>query len=293
VNTGKGSVRAAAGPGKGAGRAAVGASSSPEKSAGQTAVGTASSRDRALLAYTTRLGDNALILAQRMIELVAGYPELEEELANANFALDYIGQARMFYSYAGELEGKGRSEDDFAFLRDENEFHNFLLIEQPSGHFGDSIAKLVLFDSFYLLLLEALTRCSDERIAEIAARAEKEIRYHLRHNTQWLVRLGDGTEASHARVQESIDTLWQYTGELFAADEIDQLFTECFDGPVLGAIQEQWQTHVKAILDEATLTLPGDGWMASGGKQGRHSEHLGYMIAEMQYLQRTHPGASW
>ena len=250
-------------------------------------------KDQVLLNYVLRLGDDALILGQRMVELVAGYPELEEELANANFALDYIGQARMFYTYAGELEGKGRSEDDFAFLRDENEFHNFLLIEQPNGHFGDSIAKLVLFDSFYLLLLEALTRCSDNRIAEIAARAEKEIRYHLRHNAQWLVRLGDGTEESKSRVQESIDSLWQYTGELFAADEIDQVFAESCDGPDLEAMQGQWHINVKAILDAATLTMPEDGWMASGGKQGRHSEHLGFMIAEMQYLQRTHAGANW
>ena len=150
-------------------------------------------KDQALLAYVTRLGDNALVLGQRMIELVAAYPELEEELANANFALDYIGQARMFYAYAGELEGKGRSEDDFAFLRDENEYRNVLLLEQPNGHFGDSIAKLVLFEAFYLQQLEALVQCANKRVAEIAARAEKEIRYHLRHNTQWLIRLGDGT----------------------------------------------------------------------------------------------------
>jgi ring-1,2-phenylacetyl-CoA epoxidase subunit PaaC len=158
----------------------------------------------ALLAYVSRLGDNALILGQRMVELVAAYPELEEELANANFALDYIGQARMFYTYAGELEGEGRTEDDFAFLRDENEFHNYLLLEQPNGHFGDSITKLVLFDTFYLALLEELQKCSDERIREIAARAEKEIRYHLRHNVNWLVRLGDGTDESHEKVQGSV-----------------------------------------------------------------------------------------
>jgi ring-1,2-phenylacetyl-CoA epoxidase subunit PaaC len=246
-----------------------------------------------LLAYITRLGDNALILGQRMVELVAGYPELEEELANANFALDYIGQARMFYAYAGELEGKGRSEDDFAFLRAENEFCNFLLLEQPNGHFGDSIAKLVLYDAYYLLLLEALTQCSEKRVAAIAARAAKEIRYHLRHNSQWLVRLGDGTAESRHRAQASIDTLWQYTGELFAADDIDQAFGDAFNGPDLAVIREQWKANVAAILDEATLAMPEDRWMASGGKQGRHSEHLGYVIAEMQYLQRTHPGATW
>jgi len=250
-------------------------------------------RDKALLAYVSRLGDNALILGQRMVELVAAYPELEEELANANFALDFIGQARMFYAYAGELEGKGRSEDDFAFLRDENEFRNYLLIEQPNGHFGDSIGKLVLFESFYLLLLEALAHCSDERVVAIAARAEKEIRYHLRHNTHWFVRLGDGTSESCERVQHSVDKLWQYTGELFAPDEIDNIFEAEFNGPDLFHIRETWEKNVANIFADATLVMPEDQWMASGGKQGRHSEHFGYMIAEMQYLQRTHPGANW
>ena len=250
-------------------------------------------KDQALLAYVTRLGDNALILGQRMVELVAAYPELEEELANANFALDYLGQARMFYTYAGELEGKGRTEDDFAFLREEREFRNLLLLEQPNGHFGDSIARLVVYDAYYLLLLGALRECADIRIAEIATRAEKEIRYHLRHNSQWLVRLGDGTELSHERAQGSVDTLWQYTGELFAADEIDDIFAQEFNGPNLYAIREQWQFDVRAILDEAKLVMPEDGWMASGGKDGRHTEHLGYLIAEMQILQRTYPGANW
>jgi len=250
-------------------------------------------KDRALLAYVTRLGDNALVLGQRMIELVALYPELEEELANANFALDYIGQARMFYSYAGELEGQGRSEDDFAYLRDEFEFRNLLLLEQPNGHFGDSIARLVLFELFYLGQLGALTRCTDERLAGIAARAEKEIRYHLRHNTQWLVRLGDGTDESHTRAQTSIDALWPYTGEMFDADEIDTIVERAFGGPNLEALQERWRADISAILVNATLELPQDSWMASGGKEGRHSEHFGYMIAEMQSLHRAHPGATW
>jgi ring-1,2-phenylacetyl-CoA epoxidase subunit PaaC len=250
-------------------------------------------KDQALLAYVTRLGDNALILGQRMIEFVAAYPELEEELANANFALDYIGQARMFYTYAGELEGQGRSEDDFAFLRDEHEFRNLLLIEQPNGHFGDSIARLVLFEAFYLAQLEALTKCADRRVMEIATRAEKEIRYHLRHNTQWLVRLGDGTGESHEKVQRSVDELWRYTGEMFAADDVDTIMEKAWDGPNLEAIRERWQADVDAILVNATLSKPGDESMASGGKAGRHTEHLGYVIAEMQYLQRTHPGASW
>lgn len=249
--------------------------------------------DSAKLAYVARLGDNALVLGQRMIEMVAAYPELEEELANANFALDYIGQARMFYTYAGELEGKGRGEDDFAFLRDEHEFRNLLLLEQPNGHFGDAVAKLVLFDLFYLLQLEALKACADTRIAEIATRAEKEIRYHLRHNTQWLVRLGDGTEFSHRRAQASLNDLWRYTGELFAADAIDEIFAAEFRGPDLDAIRKRWTTDVATILDTATLAMPEDGGMAVGGKQGRHSEHFGFLITEMQFLQRRYQAAKW
>ena len=250
-------------------------------------------KDDALIAYATRLGDNALILAQRMIEVVTLYPELEEELANANFSLDYIGQARLFYSYAGNLEGKDRDEDDFAYLREGHEYRNVLLVEQPNGHFGDMMARQLLFESFYLLQLEATERCSDPGLAEIAARAVKEIRYHLRHVSLWVVRLGDGTDESRVRMQQSIDDHWQFTGELFAADEIDDVIRDVINGPDLNEIHDQWHGNVANVLEEATLTKPVDAWMASGGKQGRHSEHLGFLLAEMQYLQRSHPGASW
>ena len=244
-------------------------------------------------AYATRLGDNALVLGQRMIELVAASPELEEELANANFSLDYIGQARMFYTYAGECEGAGRTEDDFAFLRPEHEYRNLLLVEQPNGHFGDSTVRAVLFESWYVLLLDALTQCSDERIAAIAARAIKEVRYHLRHSGRWLVRLGDGTDESHARVQVSLDDLWRYSGEMFVVDELDDDMQKQFNGPDLAAIESQWRENVASLVAEATLELPGDQWMVSGGKQGMHTEHFGYLLAEMQNLQRTYPGAEW
>lgn len=244
-------------------------------------------------AYATRLGDNALVLGQRMIELVAASPELEEELANANFSLDYIGQARMFYTYAGECEGAGRTEDDFAFLRPENEYRNLLLVEQPNGHFGDSTVRAVLFESWYVLLLEALTRCTDEGIAAIAERAIKEVRYHVRHSGQWLVRLGDGTEESHARAQASLDNFWRFTGEMFAPDELDEQMRESLNGPDLTAIEPQWRKNVAAIVAEATLELPGEQWMASGGKQGKHTEHFGFLLAEMQHLQRAYPGAEW
>ena len=246
-----------------------------------------------LAAYTSRLGDNALILGQRMIELVAAGPELEEELANANFALDYIGQARMFYTYAGELENDGRDEDDFAFRRREDEYRSLLLVEQPNGHFGDSLVRQFLFEAFYVHLLDALTRCADEGISEIAARAIKEVRYHLRHSSQWLVRLGDGTEESHARVQTSLDNLWRYTGEMFTPDELDDAMRAGFNGPHLEIIEAEWRKDVSRVVAEATLALPQDEWMASGGKQGRHTEHFGYLLAEMQHLQRTYPGASW
>lgn len=246
-----------------------------------------------LAAYAMRLGDNALILGQRMIELVAASPELEEELANANFALDYIGQARMFYTCAGECEGAGRDEDDLAFLRPEHEYRNLLLVEQPNGHFGDSIVRQVLFESWYLALLDVLTRCSDEGISDIAARAFKEVRYHLRHSSQWLVRLGDGTEESHARVQKSLNDLWRFTGEMFAPDELDDEMRASFNGPHLEVLELQWRLDVAAIVAEATLELPDDQWMVSGGKQGRHTEHFGFLLAEMQHMQRTFPGATW
>jgi len=251
------------------------------------------STDPRLIDYVLRLGDNALVLGQRMLEVVAAYPELEEELANANFALDYIGQARLFYSYACQLEGNGRSEDDMAFLRREQEFRNLLLVEQPNGHFGDTIVRQVLFDVYYLALLEALKHCKDTGISEIAARAEKEVRYHLRHGAQWLVRLGDGTEESHDRVQRSLEQLWRYTGEMFAADELDAYMLSSYDGPDLEAIGEQWREQVGAIVAEATLLLPADQVMTSGGKQGIHTETFGYLIAEMQSLPRSYPGVTW
>lgn len=251
------------------------------------------SPDKALLRYVLRLGDNALVLGQRMIERVTHEPELEEELANANFALDYIGQARMFYSYAGELEGEGHDEDYFAYRRDGHEFGNFLLVEQPNGHFGDSIARQVLFETYYVLQLEALADCSDEHLAGIAARALKEIRYHLRHARQWLVRLGDGTDESHAKMQDALERHWRYCGELFDGDEVDAAFARHFDGPDPARIGEQWHRDVRELLSEATLNEPESPYMKAGGRRGVHSEHFGYLIAEMQHLQRAYPGATW
>jgi ring-1,2-phenylacetyl-CoA epoxidase subunit PaaC len=251
------------------------------------------SKKDTLIAYLLRLGDNAMVLGQRLTEIVAAGPELEEELANANIALDYLGQARMFYAYAGELEGKDRGEDDFAFLREEGEFRNLLLVEQPNGHFGDTIARQVLFDIFYQLQLEMLQACSDERLTEIAAKSVKEIRYHLRHGRQWMIRLGDGTDESHQRITDSVQHLWMYAGEMFNTDALDNAMRREWNGPDLPLLRERWHAEVVDMLSEATIPLPQGEWSAEGGKQGLHTEHFGYLIAEMQHLQRVHPGLSW
>lgn len=246
-----------------------------------------------LFAYLIRLADNALILAQQLGDWVGKGPELEEEIAMANFALDYIGQARMLYSLAGEVEGKARTEDDLAFLRDGMDFHNILLVEQPNGDFATTIARQFYFESFYQLQLKALENSSEPRLAEIAVKASKEIRYHLRHTRLWLMRLGEGTPESHRRMQTAIDELWRYTGEMFTADEIDDWATESGIGPNPADLRGDWDNYLSAALAEATLTRPDDTWMASGGKQGTHSEHLGFLLADMQFLQRAYPGASW
>ena len=252
-----------------------------------------SGENEALLTYVLRLGDTALVTGQRMTERVTGEPELEEELANANFALDYIGQARMYYSYAGELEGCGRTEDDFAFLRDSQAFRNLLIAELPNGDFADSIVRQVLFESFYVLQLEALAGCSDRRLAEIGARGFKEIRYHLRHASNWLVRLGGGTEESHRRAADALARHWRYTGEFFAGDAVDDVLQTACAGPDLGAIEAAWRTNVEALLRDATLAMPAPGPWQAGGRVGIHSEHLGYLVAEMQHLHRAYPGVRW
>jgi ring-1,2-phenylacetyl-CoA epoxidase subunit PaaC len=247
----------------------------------------------ALLTFVLRLGDNALVQGQRMTECVTREPELEEELANANFALDYVGQARLFYQYAAELDGGDGDEDFYAFRRDAQAFQNFLLLEQPNGDFGDQVVRQFLFEAFYLELLAQLVTGRDRRLAEIAVRAEKEIRYHLRHARAWLVRLGDGTDESHARVQASLERYWRYAGEFFAVDDSD---TSAFDALGIdgnAAIETPWREAVAAAIAEATLETPDVPWIRRGGRQGEHSEHLGYLVAEMQHLQRAYPEAAW
>ncbi len=228
--------------------------------------------------------DDALILGHRLSEWTGHAPILEEELALANIALDLIGQARLFYAYAGEFTG--HSEDQLAYLRDALAWRNCLLVELPNGDFAFTIARLLLFAAFADPFWRAATASPDSTIAATAAKAEKETAYHLRHSAEWLIRLGDGTDESHRRAQTAVDDLWPYTGELFADDEGDVM-------PHPSSLRDTWNGTVDAALARATLARPKDGWMQSGGRAGRHTEHLGYLLADLQYLQRTYPGATW
>jgi ring-1,2-phenylacetyl-CoA epoxidase subunit PaaC len=250
-------------------------------------------RAQALFRYVLRLGDLSLVLGQRLGEWVGHSPALEEDLGLANIALDLIGQARLLLTYAGEIEGRGRGEDEIAFLRDHGEYLNAILVEQPNGDFGRTIVRQVLVDAFQLELYERMTMSTDPRLAAIAAKSAKEVRYHLRYSGGWLVRLGDGTEESHARVQSALEALWPYTRELFAADELDDMMADLGVAPRLPEVQAGWIRRIEEILSEATLTRPEDRPYSWHGKRGQHSEHLGYILTEMQHLQRSHPGARW
>src|SRR5213080_1867613 len=241
--------------------------------------------DRTLFDYLLRLADSDLILAQRLGEWLGHGPVLEEDIAFANVGLDLLGQARMWFAYASEVEtrmnGRGRTEDELALLRDGGDFRNLLLVEQPNGNYADTIARQFYFDVWHELLLTRLERSADARIAEIAAKALKEVTYHVERSTDWIIRLGDGTDLSRARMQAAIDALWPYTGEMFTADDTDRALMEgvaCDPESLLGP----WRERVGAVLSEATLTLPSAEWMQRGGKQGVHTEHLGHVLAEMQ-----------
>lgn len=246
-----------------------------------------------LFRYVLRLGDLTLVLGQRLGEWVGHAPALEEDLGLANTALDLIGQARLLLRYAGEVEGRGRSEDDLAFLREQGEYSNPILAEQPNGDFGQTIVRQVLIDAFQLELYERLQSSADQQLAAIAAKAVKETRYHLRYSGGWLVRLGDGTQESRARTQAALDKLWPYTVELFAEDAVDLAMANSGVAPRLTDVRAAWVPRIEELLREATLDRPPDRPYSWFGKRGEHSEHLGYMLAEMQHLQRTHPGARW
>jgi ring-1,2-phenylacetyl-CoA epoxidase subunit PaaC len=243
--------------------------------------------------YVLRLADTNLVLAQRLGEWVGHAPALEEDLGLANVALDLLGQARLLLAHAGELEGRGRDEDALAYLREESEYLNLTLVEQPNGDFGRTIVRQFLFDAWQHALYEALERSSDAKLAAIAAKAIKESRYHLRYSSGWLIRLGDGTPESHARVADALARLWPFTSELFDADDVDCAASEAGIGPAPGTLADTWNRTVDGVLAAATLARPPAAAFAWHGKQGRHSEHLGYLLAEMQSLHRAHPGATW
>ena len=244
-----------------------------------------------LFAFAVRRADDALVLGHRLSEWTGRAPLLEEELALANLALDLIGQARELYALAGEIAGDGRDEDDLAYLRTDREYSNILLVELPRGDFAFTIARQFLYASFVDRWWRATMGSSDKRVAAIAAKAEKETAYHVRHSAEWLIRLGDGTDESGRRAQAALDRLWPYVGEMFEAeDEALVAAGVCADPP---GLRTAWDGGVNAVLAQAGLVRPRDGWMQTGGRAGRHSEHLGPMLAEMQHLQRTHPGAKW
>jgi ring-1,2-phenylacetyl-CoA epoxidase subunit PaaC len=243
--------------------------------------------------YVLRLGDTSLVLGQRLGEWVGHAPALEEDLGLANLALDLIGQARLLLTYAGELEGRGRDEDALAFFRDAPEFTNLTLAEQPNGDFGHTIVRQWLIDCWQLETYAALLDSADTRLAAIAAKALKETRYHHRFSSGWLIRLGDGTEESHARVQHSLDSLWRFTSELFAPDDVDERMTAAGIAPALPELAARWSSRIDEDLAAATLTRPPAQPYPWHGRRGVHTEHLGHMLSEMQHLQRTYPGARW
>jgi ring-1,2-phenylacetyl-CoA epoxidase subunit PaaC len=247
----------------------------------------------ALFDYALRLADDALILGHRLSEWCGHAPLLEEELALANIGLDLIGQARALYDYAGALGGQGRDQDALAYRRDASQFRNLLLVEQPNGDFAMTIARQLLYAAYAGPLWRGLAGSTDATLATIAAAAAHQAAYHLRHAGEWLVRLGDGTAESHRRAQTAIDALWPYTGEMCETDRIVAALVADGIAPDPAALKPEWERTIGAVLAEATLRRPVDGWMQSGGRRGRHSEHLGYILAELQFLQRAYPGAQW
>lgn len=249
--------------------------------------------DAARFEFALRLGDSALVLGQRISEWVGHAPVLEEDIAMANVALDLVGQTQLWLGLAGEIEGKGRSADDLAYLRDSGAFRNLLLVEQPNGDFAHTLVRQFFFDTWHHLMLTALAGCGDKRFAEIAEKAAKEAAYHLTRSSDLVISLGDGTDESHARMQAAVDDLWPYTGEMFMTDEVDAALQAAGVAPDAEEIRAKWEAHVAEALRRATLEQPEPGYMHQGSKRGIHTEHLGYLLAEMQFLQRAYPGAKW
>jgi ring-1,2-phenylacetyl-CoA epoxidase subunit PaaC len=246
-----------------------------------------------LFTYALRLGDDALILAQRLSEWASRAPEIEEDIALTNIALDLLGQARLLFDYAGSVEGKGRTEDDLAYLRTEREFFNVHLVEQENGDFAHTIARQLFFSTYQLALYEELINSTDELLAGVAAKGVKEAAYHCDHAQQWTSRLGDGTEESHRRMQAAVDRLWPYTPELFETDDVVRELAGQGTAVDPATLEGRWNDAIREVLGSAGLQVPTLVWASRGGRRGIHTECFGYLLAEMQYLHRMHPGASW
>jgi ring-1,2-phenylacetyl-CoA epoxidase subunit PaaC len=244
-------------------------------------------------AYLLRLGDDNLVVAQRLGEWIAAGPDLEEDIALGNIALDHLGVARHLLTHAGKVEGRSRDEDRLAMGRTEREFLNLILCEQPNGDFAHTMARQFFLDAWQVPLWEALSGSTDPVLAGIAQKAVKEARYHLRHSTTWLERLGDGTEESHRRMQAAVDRLWRYTGEMFTGDEVDEEAVASGLGVEPASLRPRWQETVTSTFTRSGLEVPADDYVRAGGRHGFHGEHLGHLLAEMQWMQRTYPGLTW
>ncbi len=257
------------------------------------AVASISVAESPLVLYALRRADDALILGHRLSEWCGHAPMLEEDMALANMGLDLIGQARELYTYAAKVEGAGNDEDKFAYLRDVRQYRNLLLVEQPNGDFARTIVRQFLYSAFADPYWRAMMTSRDETLAAIAAKSEKESAYHLRHASEWVIRLGDGTEESHRRAQAAVDDLWAFTGEMFHADDSDAELIASGIAIDPETLRETWRRRVADVLAVATLDMPNSKWMQKGGRAGHHSEHLGHLLSELQSLQRSFPGATW
>ncbi|MEO5564150.1 MAG: 1,2-phenylacetyl-CoA epoxidase subunit PaaC [Chitinophagaceae bacterium] len=246
-----------------------------------------------LIPYTLHLADDTLILAQRNAEWCGHGPVLEQDIAITNISLDLLGQARNFYQYAAELKGDGATEDSLAYLRTEREFTNCLLVEQPNGDWAQTILRQFFYSAYQSLLLRELQNSKDAQLVAIAEKSLKEVTYHLRWSSEWVIRLGDGTEESNKRILKAIDELWMYTGELFEPVEFESITNQFGFGVNVAGLKDEWIKKIKEVFEEAGLPVPEKAFMQKGGKEGKHTEHLGYILTDLQYLQRTYPGAEW
>ena len=246
-----------------------------------------------LIDYTLQLADSSLVIGQRNSEWCGHGPVLEQDIAITNISLDLIGQARNFYQYATSLIGNDSTEDSLAYLRKEREFKNCLLVEQPAGDWAQTILRQFFFSQYQSLLFQELQHCGDQQLAAIAEKSLKEVTYHLRWSSEWAIRLGDGTTESHHRMLKAIDELWRYTGELFEPADYELQIVSNGNGVDVSKLKDQWLTKVKEVFSEATLPIPEKTFMQTGGKEGKHTEHLGYILTELQYMQRAYPGCEW